>query len=799
MNSSKNWKWASALMFVCGAIVSPALGETIVTAGDDAFRTPDGGAGYTFETGDPIPADFFGPGSDPFTGTIDFNGDAIDPGQLGPADTLVRRLDDTGDLDIMPSAIAIEIVALRFVSAQPITVTYAGINPEDWDVDVCLTSFCVPCVGQMTITKTHEFGGTYNSVFPVVPRFTFTRVSDQQVQVLDFGDQGTCADICAGNVPGVLDMAPESDDFFWALLDVEGGPTAEDLGIATFGAGIGIDSDCDGEDDDTTVGNDTTNFAGGVEWTGGRTAGADFCRENRYAETAFGVLQGRGDHSSYISDPTDTDGDGIPDVCEVGRCCIKAPLPGSPCVVITEAACKVAGGRFDGIGTVCPCATALKCDGVESGGTGTTSCPAGDPRDYAYPLQVGAAGPPVTLVEVGTDDCNPANYMNPCMPLNWTFNIVMNPEDHDPPKTPHGVATGAATGNCLCVVSFAQGTGAPIPPLGTFTFGYDYRWHRHSHDVGWLATGGFAETWGAPSGDGVGPVHGPGPCHDPCEKGDHWVDDTCPGEDEIDAHGAVIGIDLDGDCVADTSLRVDRPCATPTQLVSRSKPYEENPGDGHRNKIDTEIIHLCIETANGTVQMWAGAGNEQQDPSVGTLAASLGTITEQAGDPTLADSSFDMFVEINLGGGNYVYNQDPLIMAAEGPDGINCVPPTDDDYFHPFDCLPLYTDPDDGEGTWAANLVMAQHWVAAAPRPVGACCAYHCEGCPCIILTEQLCVRMDKNAIWYGDGSTCVPDNPCDPKPGGVPTVSGWGLVVVTLLVVAAGTIMLRHRRRRAA
>ncbi len=86
-----------------------------------------------------------------------------------------------------------------------------------------------------------------------------------------------------------------------------------------------------------------------------------------------------------------------------------------------------------------------------------------------------------------------------------------------------------------------------------------------------------------------------------------------------------------------------------------------------------------------------------------------------------------------------------------------------------------------------------------APReaPVGACCADHCEGCPCVITTRKDC-EGDKSSVYYGNGSTCDP-NPCDPKPGGVPTVSGWGLVVVTMLAVVAGTIMLNRRRRLAA
>ncbi len=441
--------------------------------------------------------------------------------------------------------------------------------------------------------------------------------------------------------------------------------------------------------------------------------------------------------------------------------------------------------------------TGVSCDGTESGGTGVTSCPGTDPRDYAYPLTAGAVNP-VTSFSVGTDDCNPANYTNICMPPGWTFAIVQTTEEHDKTKTPHGGATGAPTGACPCVVSFTMGAGAPIPPLEAFTFGFNNSWV--SHDVGWDASG-TVETWGAPSGDGVGPVHGPwepGPCNDPCVKGPHWVDYTCAGLDVIPVHGALIGIDLDFDpyCVPDTTLRLSA-CGEPAlpQLVNRSKPYPGDPvGDpGHRNQIDTELVDLCL--TDGTVTMWAGAGNQQGNS--GVLGASLGMITEQPGNFTLADSYFDMFFEIYTGD-EYLYNYTALRMSANGDDAINCVPPTGNSYFHPCACLPLYNNLDRADGQVVARLVMAQHWVAPASPPVGACCFHHCEGCECTLLTERVCECI-KNAIYYGDGSTCEPVNPCDIDGPPVPSVTGWGLVVVTLLVVAAGSIMLRHRRRLAA
>ena len=165
-------------------------------------------------------------------------------------------------------------------------------------------------------------------------------------------------------------------------------------------------------------------------------------------------------------------------------------------------------------------AQSVMCYGTESTGTGANSCD-GTPRQYAYPVTAGAVD--VTSVYIGTDDCNPANYTNICMPTDdcnpanytnicmptdWEFNIVKGVHPlHDTIKTPHGVATNPAPpGNCPCAIAFTLGTGAPIAPFATFTFGFDNPFD--SHDVGW-DVGGTIETWGAPSGLGVGPVHGP--------------------------------------------------------------------------------------------------------------------------------------------------------------------------------------------------------------------------------------------------------------------------------------------------
>jgi len=76
-------------------------------------------------------------------------------------------------------------VALSLVSSQPITVTYNGdLNPELWDVDICLSSVLPQQQGNMTINHTYPEGGTFTAVLPVMPRLIFTRQSDAQIRVL---------------------------------------------------------------------------------------------------------------------------------------------------------------------------------------------------------------------------------------------------------------------------------------------------------------------------------------------------------------------------------------------------------------------------------------------------------------------------------------------------------------------------------------------------------------------------------------------------------------------------------------
>lgn len=172
----------------------------------------------------PLPADFFGPGSDPFEGQVALEGDPFDPPTMGDTSTLEQRDDhplDPGDPVGSIGEVQVEIVALDLKSIEPIIVSYdGGMWTEEWDMDVTLSATPAPA-GGASATKEHANGGTFTSIFYVQPYFLFTRVSDGMQVYLDTGDQGMPPlEFSIANAPWVhaigesLDIIAPSDGWF---------------------------------------------------------------------------------------------------------------------------------------------------------------------------------------------------------------------------------------------------------------------------------------------------------------------------------------------------------------------------------------------------------------------------------------------------------------------------------------------------------------------------------------------------------------------------------------------------------
>jgi hypothetical protein len=215
-------------------VVAPVSANVPVDPGIDLLVTPPGT--FIDFSPTPIPADFFDPGSDPFTGTVNLLGQPFP--QIPPADTIVERLQTANVTCGTSDTIDIELVALSLTSVQPITVTFnGGSTPEMWDVQVCVSS-AVPSTGTMTINHECPEGGTFSSVLSVVPKFVFTRLSDGALRVLDPGDTKRF-----------------TADGFW-VHDPMGLPVLTSPGVQ-------VDGDCDGALDAVLPG--TSNFFAGIQ------------------------------------------------------------------------------------------------------------------------------------------------------------------------------------------------------------------------------------------------------------------------------------------------------------------------------------------------------------------------------------------------------------------------------------------------------------------------------------------------------------------------------------------------------
>jgi hypothetical protein len=170
-----------------------AMQSTYIQAGDDKFETTNNGETYHNFQASPIPANFFGPGSNAYSGVVPLEGVPI-PGQ-GDVDTIIHRNNDV----FTPGSTTINMTALNLKGINPITVTYSGGGSETWTVRVNLSD-----LKASTGTMSFPSGSSFDSSLKVWPKFTFTRVSDGAVRVLDTGGSGlTAASVADGGSDSV--------------------------------------------------------------------------------------------------------------------------------------------------------------------------------------------------------------------------------------------------------------------------------------------------------------------------------------------------------------------------------------------------------------------------------------------------------------------------------------------------------------------------------------------------------------------------------------------------------------------
>ncbi len=196
--------------FGLGCLIDPPP-PLLIPAGADVFHSPPG---QTMQHLD-LPVNFFGPGSDPFLGTVVFGGVQETPPSLQPfqpigpfqhvsgeathtvvdarqttaqGDTVVQR---SGDAELQfpgsPAAsqtVPIEIVSLHLQSVQPIIITYnGGQNPEQWVVQMVVEPTAQQQPGAMTLKRTGPNQGEFTMDLPVSSQLVYNRLDGPPQQV----------------------------------------------------------------------------------------------------------------------------------------------------------------------------------------------------------------------------------------------------------------------------------------------------------------------------------------------------------------------------------------------------------------------------------------------------------------------------------------------------------------------------------------------------------------------------------------------------------------------------------------
>src|SRR4029079_2838346 len=119
-----------------------------VVAGNDEFETTANGESVHDFAGSPIPAGFFGTGSQPFAGTVTMEGVPLNPA-VSDTDTIIQRHQTVSGPG---GSTPLTMTALNLKATAPITVTYSNGSTESWNVTVGLSQF-KSSTGTMTINS----------------------------------------------------------------------------------------------------------------------------------------------------------------------------------------------------------------------------------------------------------------------------------------------------------------------------------------------------------------------------------------------------------------------------------------------------------------------------------------------------------------------------------------------------------------------------------------------------------------------------------------------------------------------
>jgi|GEM_PF-1994989 len=182
------------LVLVLAAVSLARVDLAVASAGFDLFETDPESTEFKFEGPTELPANFFGRGSDPFSGSVKFGGIPLGTfkgKRIGDADTVIRR-----EGGARSGTAKIKLVKLSLESVKPITVTFGatgkgatrsngGVSKELWAVKAT-PSMKLPSLGKISIGSS----GTFSSQLSVVPGLAFTRIPDGKRLTIDLGRFG---------------------------------------------------------------------------------------------------------------------------------------------------------------------------------------------------------------------------------------------------------------------------------------------------------------------------------------------------------------------------------------------------------------------------------------------------------------------------------------------------------------------------------------------------------------------------------------------------------------------------------
>jgi hypothetical protein len=236
MSNSRARALASAAIIIIALVAPPSDAFDPIKRGVDLFATGATGTTVVSFVNDPLPKDFFCPGSPEFYGEIKLEGVPLvtSPAWVaGETDTIVERQNDVVFSSDGHGVAKIRVVAVQLESMDPIRVRCKDYDAE-LAVAVCISRAVSQPVTKIDIYNTYGEGGVFKGELGVVVDLVFTNLTTGEV------------------------LPPVQQTIFMRVLDDNRWMYKPGPGTAEVPYWFGVDTRCDGQVDTGIPG--TTNF-----------------------------------------------------------------------------------------------------------------------------------------------------------------------------------------------------------------------------------------------------------------------------------------------------------------------------------------------------------------------------------------------------------------------------------------------------------------------------------------------------------------------------------------------------------